>query len=335
MRDFPVRLIGVPDSDQLILKLIFSASKSIAGRHFSYQHDASNMKHDAQLVIIENANQNVAGQISVCIQDEDDHNGQKPRATIQRPLLATRVLGVLDTVMTNYEPPVIDKPKQTAPVEVDAAQEEGEDVIDFCISEEEASDLAIVHDDSLSNPANYEPIQPGDDHEKLTKIVDFFSSHAPHTGSQEKTAPITLKRGSVVKVLVVDDSPSVRKQLELELELYDVDVDYAETAAEAFEYIGRTDYKLILLDVMLPDGDGFAICKETKQTHPDATIIMLTGKSTQADKIKGAMAGCDDYLVKPVGRSIFQDAVEQYIPMCSEFSTSLNNESNGEVYVNK
>ena len=155
-----------------------------------------------------------------------------------------------------------------------------------------------MHDEILENPANQEETIPAANPE-LTLIKN------------EKSIPATS--GKTHHVLVVDDSQSVRKQLELELELFDVTVDFADTAKAALELLKNNTYDLALLDVVLPDKDGFLICKHIKTTSKETIAIMLTGKATQADKIKGSLAGCDDYLIKPVGRITFQNAVKNYI----------------------
>ena len=125
---------------------------------------------------------------------------------------------------------------------------------------------------------------------------------------------------AINKVLVVDDSPSVRKQLELELELFDVDVDYAATAKEAMDYLEQGNYDVAFLDVVLPDKDGFSICRHIKETNEGTSVIMLTGKAKQADKVKGALAGCDAYMVKPVGRLMFQTTVRNYLELMNSSS---------------
>ena len=166
------------------------------------------------------------------------------------------------------------------------------------ISEEEASELAIVHDKELENPANKEETAPANNIE-LTLVKNEKESVINKTG--------------MLQVLVVDDSPSVRKQLEIELDMFDVSVDFADCAEAAFKLLNTSVYDLALLDVVLPDKDGFQICKFIKANNKETIAIMLTGKATQADKIKGSLAGCDDYLIKPVGRETFQNAVKNYI----------------------
>jgi CheY-like chemotaxis protein len=117
------------------------------------------------------------------------------------------------------------------------------------------------------------------------------------------------------RAIVVDDSASVRKQLELELALFNVKVDYAATAAETNQLLDKNNYHVAFLDVMLPDSDGFQICKQIKSNTKSTNVVMLTGKASPADKVRGSLAGCDDYLIKPVGRQTFQNAAKKYLNM--------------------
>lgn len=114
--------------------------------------------------------------------------------------------------------------------------------------------------------------------------------------------------------LVVDDSLPVRIQMDQALKPFTERVDFAESGEEAFELINTNEYQLIFLDVVLPGMDGYEICKVIKQGKAkDTPIIMLTGNSSPADKIKGKLAGCDTYLIKPVGQTIFKEVVSQYL----------------------
>ena len=61
----------------------------------------------------------------------------------------------------------------------------------------------------------------------------------------------------------------------------------------------RARRRLVLLDLMLPDVNGFAVCEEIRSTHPLVPIIMLTARSQETDKIRGLDAGADDYVTKP------------------------------------
>ena len=76
-------------------------------------------------------------------------------------------------------------------------------------------------------------------------------------------------------------------------------VDVAPTAAEALDRSVENAYDLVLLDVMLPDGDGFGLCRRLRRGDTWAPVLMLTARDGVADRVTGLDAGADDYLVKP------------------------------------
>ena len=108
--------------------------------------------------------------------------------------------------------------------------------------------------------------------------------------------------------LVVDDSLPVRIQLKKPLEKAFDHVDVAETGEEALELLARRSYDLVLLDVILPGIDGYETCKRIKKDprHVDTPVVMLTSNSSPADKVKGKLAGCETYLIKPVKAAVFE-----------------------------
>jgi len=123
--------------------------------------------------------------------------------------------------------------------------------------------------------------------------------------------------------LVVDDSLPVRIQLDQALRPFAKQVDFAETGEEAFELINGNTYDLIFLDVVLPGVDGYEICKVIKQGKAkDTPVIMLTGNSSPADRIKGKLAGCDTYLIKPVGEVVFREVVQNYLKKPNNISSA-------------
>ncbi len=118
------------------------------------------------------------------------------------------------------------------------------------------------------------------------------------------------------KVLVVDDSLSVRTQMELCLRLHDLKVDLAPTAEAALQLAGSEDYDLIFMDIVLPEMDGYKACKMLRsQSLTRVTpVVMLTGKSSTFNRIRGAMAGCDRYITKPVDAEELKGVLVEYIP---------------------
>lgn len=101
-----------------------------------------------------------------------------------------------------------------------------------------------------------------------------------------------------MKILLVEDNPLTAKGLQYLLEREHYDVDVASSLAEAEASLAMQTYCLILLDVGLPDGDGFALA-ETLRHHTDTAIIFLTAKDDEADVVKGLELGAEDYITKP------------------------------------
>lgn len=100
------------------------------------------------------------------------------------------------------------------------------------------------------------------------------------------------------KILVVDDEKLIVKGIHFSLIQDGFDVDCAYDGAEALAMARRVEYEVILLDVMLPEMDGFTVCQQIR-TFSDVPIIMLTAKGDDMDKILGLEYGADDYITKP------------------------------------
>ena len=96
-------------------------------------------------------------------------------------------------------------------------------------------------------------------------------------------------------ILVVDDEKELADVLELYLTNDGYTVHKCYTGAEALDCIAHTDLDLALLDVMLPDADGFQLCKKIREKCP---IIMLTARGSDGDKIMDLTIGADDYITK-------------------------------------
>ena len=100
------------------------------------------------------------------------------------------------------------------------------------------------------------------------------------------------------RILVVDDEKLIVKGIRFSLEQDGMDVDCAYDGEEAIEMAKKTEYDIVLLDVMLPKHDGFEVCQAIRE-FSDMPIIMLTAKGGDMDKILGLEYGADDYISKP------------------------------------
>lgn len=139
-----------------------------------------------------------------------------------------------------------------------------------------------------------------------------FAATAERQGVSERTGDEGKKLNSV---LVVDDSLPVRIQMNMALKSYANNIDLVETGEKALELIKNNRYDMIFLDVVLPGVDGYDICKTIKadEVLKAIPVVMLTGNSAATDKVKGQLAGCDSYLIKPVKSDLFKETMTRYI----------------------
>ncbi|UYZ60392.1 response regulator transcription factor [Hymenobacter latericus] len=119
------------------------------------------------------------------------------------------------------------------------------------------------------------------------------------------------------KVLVVDDEPNIVMSLEFLLRKAGYVVSIARNGTEALEAIEREPFGVVLLDIMMPDVDGYHVCRHLRQlpAHQDTKVIFLSAKSREADIQKGYEAGADLYLTKPFSTRQLLDKVRELAPI--------------------
>lgn len=176
------------------------------------------------------------------------------------------------------------------------------------------------------------PINPA----KLIKLLDYFTiselNYFPEfeigtdsTNIEDKTmSGLKILRDNALQnpkdqehkrtALVVDDSLAVRRQMQIEFQLLNDHLDVAVSAEDAIKAIETKRYDIIFLDVVMPGMDGYAACKKIKKNKLNANtpVVMLTSRSSSFDKFKGALAGCDAYLVKPINHNEFESVYEKF-----------------------
>jgi len=104
---------------------------------------------------------------------------------------------------------------------------------------------------------------------------------------------------ATARLLVVEDEQHLAAGLKLNFELEGYAVDVAVTARRAAELLLGGPYDAIVLDVMLPDADGFELCKKLRDGGNFTPVLMLTARDATEDRVRGLEVGADDYLVKP------------------------------------
>jgi DNA-binding response OmpR family regulator len=102
-----------------------------------------------------------------------------------------------------------------------------------------------------------------------------------------------------MKILIIEDEPSLSEVMRIFLERERHVVETAENYRKAVDKIGDYDYDCILLDIMLPDGDGLSVLRELKKLRKQENVIIISAKDSIEDKVAGLELGADDYLAKP------------------------------------
>jgi two-component system, OmpR family, response regulator len=103
----------------------------------------------------------------------------------------------------------------------------------------------------------------------------------------------------IPKVLVVDDEPNIRELVQVALKFHGCAVTTSATGMEALQLAEADNPDLIVLDVMLPDIDGFEVCRRLRASANDVPVIFLTARDTTSDTVTGLTLGGDDYITKP------------------------------------
>ena len=132
---------------------------------------------------------------------------------------------------------------------------------------------------------------------------------------------IAATSGKSYLALIIDDSAAIRKQLEIELRTSGMQSEFAESGEEALEKIASNDYDLIFLDIMMPGIDGYETCGQIRKDprYKKTPVIMLSGKTSPLDEVKGVLAGASTYLTKPVKHQQFQEVTQRITRWLDEY----------------
>ena len=103
----------------------------------------------------------------------------------------------------------------------------------------------------------------------------------------------------MTRILIVDDEEKIRNMIRKYAEYEGFQTDEAKDGLEAVQKCEKNNYDLCVMDIMMPNLDGFSAVKEIKKTHPRMPFIMLSALGEEYDKIHGFDIGVDDYVVKP------------------------------------
>lgn len=125
------------------------------------------------------------------------------------------------------------------------------------------------------------------------------------------------------KVLYIEDEPHLARVVKDTLEMRGYEVLHKRDGARIGEHMGSFDPDICLLDVMLPDVDGFAIANHIRNLSPDVPVIFLTAKTQTEDLVKGFSSGGTDYLKKPFSMEELLVRMENQLKLSKRESSSL------------
>lgn len=140
-----------------------------------------------------------------------------------------------------------------------------------------------------------------------------MSVSPPERGRED--SDIRRARGDTV--LVVDDNATVRAFMKAKLAPFKFEIDFAESGEEAVGLTGSREYTCVFLDVVMPGIDGYQVCKlikSNKQAIKKTAVVMLTSRSSPFDKLRGSLAGCDEYLTKPLDEDRLLEVIAKFLP---------------------
>lgn len=131
----------------------------------------------------------------------------------------------------------------------------------------------------------------------------------------------------MMRILLVEDEENIKDVVKLNLEMEEYEVVATGTGKDALKFFREQHFDLIILDVMLPEVDGFQILEQIRLTNLEVPVIFLTAKDTALDRITGLKKGADDYLTKPFNLEELLLRVQNLIKR-----TSKSPENTPEVY---
>ena len=119
------------------------------------------------------------------------------------------------------------------------------------------------------------------------------------TPTDPTTTDPTTGSDRIPRVLVVDDEPNIRELVQVALKFHGCSVTTAATGTDALRRAAADRPDLVVLDVMLPDLDGFEVCRRLRAAGNEVPVIFLTARDTSSDTVTGLAIGGDDYVTKP------------------------------------
>lgn len=135
------------------------------------------------------------------------------------------------------------------------------------------------------------------------------------------------------RILIVEDDNLLNKTLAYNLASDGYDITSALNARTAADKLAVSEYDLVLLDVNLPDGNGYDLCKLIKPEHPDTMVIFLTANDQESDQIHGYEVGAVDYITKPFSIGALQRKISAMFAMLEHHKPAKDIYDDGKLFL--
>ena len=135
------------------------------------------------------------------------------------------------------------------------------------------------------------------------------------------------------RILIVEDDALLNKTLAYNLSSDGWDVTPALNAKTAAALLAGTEYDLVLLDINLPDGNGYVLCRLVKPEHPDTVVIFLTANDQESDQLRGYEAGAVDYITKPFSIEALQRKIRAMFAMLEHHKPAKDLYDDGRLFL--
>lgn len=298
-KHFSVGVFGVPELERKVLERIFSLSST---RPNAYRMLVEPDGQPVDIILVDRMNttavnkaQALPGNGTPIIGVVPDKNSTEPYS-VRRPFTATRTLGVLDRVVEKE-----------------------------ILTRTPSADPRLPAESGAPAPRPKGPPRSATQATAPTRSQHSAAKSSTNPADSGEFQKTFLNSG--YRALVVDDSLPVRKQVAMALERSGISVDFAENGDTALDLVAKNNYDIIFLDVIMPGVDGYEVCKTIKRDKlkKNIPVVMLTGRSSPFDKVKGKLSGCDTYLTKPVGIREFNRTLNKCLkePMAFESMAGL------------
>ena len=135
------------------------------------------------------------------------------------------------------------------------------------------------------------------------------------------------------RILIVENDKLLNKTLAYNLASDGYDITSAQNARTAADKLTVSEYDLVLLDINLPDGNGYDLCRLVKPEHPDTMVIFLTANDMESDMLRGYELGAEDYVTKPFSIGALQQKISAMFAMLEHHRPTKDIYDDGKLFL--